>query len=292
MNVVIQEKILTQKTLGYLNDKAVSNSVKFKSTILNCMGNNYLYYALVLTIVMLFTSCNEKGVDILTMEERTIVGGLYFGMPKDSLQYFLGKGINKAPFSINTCWPGEIQPIQNYYYTNSFDFTEFQVKGSNYESGHYGLVIPTFKNGRMSECYITIVNHNVLNGEPVAKQFANSHLLFYIPLLLQKSYGEDSISYDKFSSIMVIETSGRNYYDHQGVVHTFSPKFGKVQFNEGVRSDRMLWDDLKKTYWCYDRPVDSTLFNGLNEVNSYPCIHYKLDPKYEEQLGIKSEKPL
>ena len=289
MNETFKEKTLTLKSLSCLNSNEGSNSIQFKSSILNCMGNNYLFFILVLTMALIIIGCNQKGADILTKEERTIVGGLYFGMPEDSLQYSVGKGINVAPFSFQGCWGAEIQPLKKYYYVNSFDFVEYQTKGL---SGHYGLVFPKFKNGRMNECYIAIVNYNIKDRYAVAMQFANGNLLYYIPALLRKSYGEDSINYNGSSSIIAIENSGYNYYENSGIVHTFSPKFGKVQFNKGLFTDEILWDDYLKSYVCYSEPVDSSLTDYKNEVDFFPCIHYKLDPKYEEQLGMTSEKPL
>ncbi len=289
MNNINRENNLNLKPWQKLKCKEHSNPKVFNSTILHWIADRQVFFAFLLLMNLLITSCNEKGKDILSKDDRTIVGGLYFGMPKDSVKYFLERSIYEAPFTITDCWEVKEQDVEKYYYINSFDFVEYQVRGS---TGHFGLVFPKFKNGKLNECSIAIVNYSLRGNYAIAKQFASGDFLQQIPFLLGKSYGKDSISYGVECSTMVVGDNGNKTKSIGATVHNYSPKFGSVQFVQGVKANDIIWRNSTGAYLCYAGPEDSNPDNVDEWVYSFPCIHYKLDPKYEEQLGMTSEKPL
>ena len=248
-----------------------------------------------LLIILLITAglnlegCKSNNDKKLTLKERTIVGGLYFGMPQDSVEALVGTGLNKCYFKVNKCWQTTKEPSV-YYYINSFDYSEFKIPG---KTAHIGIVLPVFFNKKLFECYVMLVNEVDHDISKTIHQYTNWNILaFSIPSLLTQSYGKDSVTYNENALTMAIEETGYNKYKIPSLIHTYKPKFGTVEFTEGYLSKDIEWRVSEKAYICWVTPMDSSV-NANSYVHEYPCIHYQLDPKFEEQLEFsKTESNL
>jgi hypothetical protein len=240
-----------------------------------------LHSALFLLISIVIFSCSNKKDNYLTKQERTIVGGLYFGMPKDSLESLVGNQLSKGYFSVNKCW-AELREPTVYYYVSSFDYSEFKIPNS---TSHLGIVVPGFRNNRLASCNVFpvwAVEHDLSNS---IFQQANLGLLMSIPGLLKATYGEDSLYFDEAATTTAIEAAGYKEYSIASMVHTYKTKFGKVEFIEGLHDIYTEWRDRDKSYICWSSAIDSTT-GPSSIVKEYPLIRYELDPKYDEQLGL------
>jgi hypothetical protein len=246
-------------------------------------------------IVALLVACNGSRKNRLSFHDREIIGGLYFGMPQDSIEIVLRQNLQMDNFTIKSCWGTILSPTRKYCYSNFCDFSfakqvpAFMQMASSeppFDQGHYGLVIPVVSNKRLSEVYVVLGNFSRKDSNPSFKPFMSANIIDEVSFKLNKEYGRDSLSHESNAQIAILSDLRTDFTYMQSIIHEYKAKFGTVELVRGQLAEDISFSE--NTYWC-SGGGEGPENNPNEDVNWYPCIHYKLDPKYFEELNLNEK---
>ena len=253
---------------------------------------------LALFIGLYFKYFNKK--EGLSKEDRTIISGIYMGMPQDSLISILENNSEKKLLYISDL--ADMWSTGGYIRGNARpEFTTDIFKFSNWPSqiellGIYKSVI---LNNRVSEVFLMLGStpKNAASGD-VFNQYVSEQLLNAIEEQLIKNYGPDSsIVYglETFSTLDLRASKFGERVSGISKVKRFKAKFGHVDLIFGIESNLHTWNKVPSSenpgsfsyeYYTMNAPTGYPIAPH-EKVWLLPCIHYVVDDKYYEELKLK-----
>lgn len=239
-------------------------------------------YLALIFFTITFSLNNYAQVRKLSKVDKEIMGGLYFGMTKDSAEKMLIANFKYSKICFTDCWLTPISNSSYWYLTNKFDFEK--GKSTKTISGHYGILVPIYRSSRLTELYVVLGNYQI-DGIIYFRQAVSNTLIKEILNELGNKYGEP-IERDKLTSTyLVYSNSDFNKLSNPDIFISYNTPFGKTELSIANIDASINWNSYVRGYFCMFEPDYEIKLE--NSVSKYPCLHYVLDSKYYSQLKIK-----
>jgi hypothetical protein len=111
----------------------------------------------------------------------------------------------------------------------------------------------------------------------------SANIIDEVKYKLNKEYGKDSLAIESNAKVAILSEVNTNFTTIPSIVWKYKAKFGAVELVHGQHTDDVHFSD--NLYWCGEGFDE----NPKEDVYWFPCLHYKLDPKYYEELGLKEK---